>query len=54
MNVFEKLRSGQHCHVRDDKGNGNFDATNFLTPPFQIDCACRMFLGKNIFANHGK
>ena len=33
--------------------NGNFDATNFLTPPFQIDCACRMFLGKNIFANHG-
>ena len=33
--------------------NGNFDATNFLTPPFQIDCACRMFLGKNVFTNHG-
>ena len=33
--------------------NGNFDATNFLTPPFQIDAACRVFLGKNVFANHG-
>ncbi|WP_251546513.1 DapH/DapD/GlmU-related protein [Limosilactobacillus caecicola] len=25
----------------------------FLTPPFQIDCASRLFLGKNVFANHG-
>jgi acetyltransferase-like isoleucine patch superfamily enzyme len=33
--------------------NGNFDEKNFLTPPFQIDFGCRMFFGKNIFANHG-
>lgn len=26
---------------------------SFLTPPFQIDCASRVFLGKNVFANHG-
>lgn len=26
---------------------------SFLTPPFQIDCASRLFLGKNVFANHG-
>ena len=25
----------------------------FLTPPFQIDCACAVQLGKNVFANHG-
>lgn len=25
----------------------------YLTPPFQIDCANRVFLGKNVFANHG-
>ena len=33
--------------------NGNFDKTNFLIPPFQIDAGCRVFLGKNVFANHG-
>lgn len=26
---------------------------SFLTPPFQIDCASRVFLGKNVFAKHG-
>lgn len=33
--------------------NGNLPEKTFLTPPFQIDCACRMFLGKNVFVNHG-
>ena len=33
-------------------GNRMKDGT-FLTPPFQIDCANRMFLGTNVFANHG-
>lgn len=32
--------------------NGNLPADSFFTPPFQIDCACRMFVGKNVFANH--
>ena len=31
----------------------NLPEQTYLTPPFQIDCACRMFLGKNVFANHG-
>lgn len=26
---------------------------SFLTPPFQVDCANRLFLGNNVFANHG-
>lgn len=26
---------------------------SFLTPPFQVDCASRLFLGKDVFANHG-
>jgi len=33
--------------------NGNLPADSFFTPPFQIDCACRMFVDKNVFANHG-
>ena len=91
MNIFEKLRNGEHCHVieneqyvREAHGefarcghlchlinqtdpiekeklielerelfNGNLPADSFFTPPFQIDCACRMFVGKNVFANHG-
>lgn len=27
--------------------------SSFLTPPFQVDCANRLFLGNNVFANHG-
>ena len=91
MNIFEKLRDGQHCHVVEDKeyveqAHGEFDRcahichlinsadpidkkkiielerelfqnnlpeNSFFTPPFQIDCACRMFVGKNVFVNHG-
>ena len=26
---------------------------SFITPPFQIDCANCVHLGKNVFANHG-
>lgn len=33
--------------------NGKLKAGSFLTPPFQIDCACCMNLGENVFANHG-
>lgn len=32
--------------------NGRLPEGTFLTPPFQIDCANRVFLGKNVFANH--
>ena len=33
--------------------NGNLQEGTFLTPPFQIDCACCVHLGRNVFANHG-
>ena len=33
--------------------NGNLPEGSFITPPFQIDCANLVFLGKNVFANHG-
>ena len=33
--------------------NNNLPEKSFFTPPFQIDCACRMFVGENVFANHG-
>lgn len=63
----EFARCGHLCHVINqtdplDKEklielerelfNGNLPADSFFTPPFQIDCACRMFVGKNVFANH--
>ena len=91
MNVFERLRAGEHFHVLDNEDyrreahgefnrcrhlcwlinstdpddqeriielerelfNGRLEEGTFLTPPFQIDAACRVFLGKNVFANHG-
>ncbi len=91
MNVFERLRAGEHFHVLDSEDyrreahgefkrcrhichlinatdpddqerivelerelfNGRLEDGTFLTPPFQIDAACRVFLGKNVFANHG-
>ena len=33
--------------------NNQMNNGNFLTPPFQIDVACCVKLGKNVFANHG-
>ncbi len=33
--------------------NGNLHEGSFLTPPFQIDCACCVHMGRNVFANHG-
>ena len=33
--------------------NGNLPEGSFITPPFQIDCANCVHLGKNVFANHG-
>lgn len=33
--------------------NGDLKEGTFLTPPFQIDCACCVHMGKNVFANHG-
>ncbi len=33
--------------------NGELKKGSFITPPFQIDCACCVHLGENVFANHG-
>ncbi len=33
--------------------NGQMKDGTFFTPPFQVDIACRLYLGKNVFANHG-
>ena len=32
---------------------GPLKGGTFLTPPFQVDLGCRLFLGENVFANHG-
>ena len=33
--------------------NGELPEGTFLQPPIYIDCAKRLFLGKNVYANHG-
>ena len=33
--------------------NGKLEEGTFITPPFQIDCGKCVYLGKNVFANHG-
>ena len=37
----------------EDLFEGRLDQSSFLTPPFQIDSAKSMFIGKNVFSNHG-
>ena len=32
---------------------GTLPEGTFLTPPFQVDIACCLHLGRNVFANHG-
>lgn len=32
--------------------DGRLEEGTYLTPPLQIDCGNRVFLGKNVFANH--
>lgn len=32
---------------------GKLGSGSVFTPPFQVDCGNRMFIGKNVFANHG-
>ena len=53
INSTDPLEKNKLVELERELFNGNFDPTNFFTPPFQIDCACRVFLGKNVFANHG-
>lgn len=31
---------------------GRLEEGTYLTPPLQIDCGCRVSLGRNVFANH--
>ena len=31
---------------------GKLDATSYLMPPLQIDFACQMHIGRNVFINH--
>ena len=39
--------------LENDLFEGRLDPSSFLTPPFQIDSAKSVFIGKNVFANHG-
>ena len=59
------MRNGIPCDIRDPDDRdaiitlerelscGNLPEGTFFTPPFQVDIACRMMLGRNVFANHG-
>ena len=32
---------------------GRLPKSSYITPSFEIDCASRLFIGENVFANHG-
>lgn len=32
---------------------GRLPTSSYITPSFEIDCASRLFIGENVFANHG-
>ena len=53
INNTDPLEKARIIELERELFNGNLPEQTFLTPPFQIDCACRIFLGKNVFANHG-
>ena len=53
INNTDPLEKARIIELERELFNGNLPEQTFLTPPFQIDCACRVFLGKNVFANHG-
>ncbi len=53
INLADPVDKEKILQLEKELFNGNLPENTFLTPPFQIDCACRVFLGKNVFANHG-
>ena len=53
INSTDPLEKEKIFELERELFSGNLPAKTFLTPPFQIDCACRIFLGENVFANHG-
>ncbi len=53
INSTDPLEKEKILQLEKELFNGNLPENTFLTPPVQIDCACRVFLGKNVFANHG-
>ncbi len=53
INLTDPLNKEKILQLEKELFNGNLPENSFLTPPFYIDAACRVFLGKNVFANHG-
>ena len=53
INSTDPLEKEKILQLEKELFNGNLPENTFLTPPFQIDAACRVFLGKNVFVNHG-
>lgn len=53
INSTDPLDKEKLIELERELFNGNLPENSFFTPPFQIDCGCRMFIGENVFANHG-
>ncbi len=52
INAADPVDTEKILQLEKELFNGNLPENTFLTPPFQIDAACRVFLGKNVFVNH--
>mgnify|MGYP002621570594 CR=1 FL=1 len=53
INSTDPLDKEKIIRLERELFNNSLSEKSFLTPPFQIDCANRVFLGENVFANHG-
>lgn len=53
INAADPYETGRITELEKELFNGKLPEGSFITPPFQIDCANCVHLGKNVFANHG-
>lgn len=52
INQTDPLDREKLMELENELLNGQVHDGTFFTPPLHIDCGSRVFLGKNVFANH--
>ena len=52
INTTDPAEKDKILELENELLNGQMKDGTFFTPPFHIDCANRVFLGKNVYINH--
>lgn len=53
INATDPMETKKIIALEKELLDGRLEKGTFLMPPLQIDCGSRVFLGKDVFANHG-